>query len=82
MRPIKRNVKHDPLFNYSYFVSGNKIVLFYNARLWSSVIFISFPGVLINVRHDLYAFCSVRDRVSSTLCRIRNDDNGDERQRW
>lgn len=81
MRPIKRNVKHDCLFNQSHFVTGNKIVLFYNIRLWSSAIFIPFPGALMNVRHDLYAFCSVRDRVSSTLCRIRNDDNGDERQR-
>lgn len=43
--------------------------------------FVSFPVVLDNVRRDLYAFCSVRDRVSSTLCGIRNDDNGDERQR-
>lgn len=81
MRPIKRNVKHDSLLNYSYFVTGNKIVIFYNARFWSSAIFISFPGVLINVRHNLHAFCSVRDRVSSTICRIRNYDNGDERQR-
>jgi hypothetical protein len=78
---IKRNVKQDSLFSYICFVTGNKIVMFCNARLWSSAILISFPGVLINMSHDLYAFCSVRDRVSSTLFRIRNDDNGDERQR-
>ena len=81
MLPIKRNVKHDFLSNYSYFVAGNKIVLFYNARLWSWSTFILFPGVLINVRRDLHAFCAVRDRVSSTLRRIRNYDNCDERQR-
>lgn len=80
MLPIKRNVKHDSLFNYRCFVTGNKIVLFYNERLWSSATFILFPGVLVNVKRDLYAFYAVRDRVSSTLCRIRNDDNGDERQ--
>jgi hypothetical protein len=58
--PIKRNVKQVSLFNYSHFVNENKIVLFYNARLWSSAIFILFPGVLINMRRDLCAFCSVK----------------------